>query len=58
MAKRGFRNALSEALLGSATNRVARKCETPVLVWNVAPELTEKLSAMKDADDVDDPAYI
>jgi hypothetical protein len=57
MAKRGFRNALSEALLGSATNRVARKCETPVLVWNVAPELTEK-RAMKDADDVDDPAYI
>jgi hypothetical protein len=26
-------------------------------VWNVAPELTEK-RAMKDADDVDDPAYI
>lgn len=57
MAKRGFRNALSEALLGSATNRVARKCETPVLVWNSGPELTEK-RAMKDADDVDDPAYI
>ena len=57
MAKRGCRGALSEALLGSATNRVVRKCETPVLVWNVAPELTEK-RAMKDADDVDDPAYI
>ena len=57
MAKRGFRGALSEALLGSATNRVVHKCEKPVLVWNYAPELTKK-RAMKDADDVDDPAYI
>ena len=59
MAKRGCRGALSEALLGSATNRVARKCRAPVLVWNVAPERTKK-QAMSDAldDALDDPAYV
>jgi len=58
MAKRGCRGALSEALLGSATNRVARKCQAPVLVWNVAPERTKK-QAVSDAEDVlDDPAYV
>ena len=51
MAKRG-RGALAEALLGSATNRAVRKCACPVLVWNVAPEITEK-----DGEDADDPAF-
>ena len=46
------------ALLGSATNRVVRKCQSPVLVWNVAPERTKK-QAVSDAEDVlDDPAYV
>ena len=46
-------------MLGSATNRVARKCRAPVLVWNVAPERTKK-QAMSDAldDALDDPAYV
>ena len=58
MAKRGCRGALSEALLGSAANRVVRKCQSPVLVWNVAPERTKK-QAVSDAEDVlDDPAYV
>ena len=56
MAKRGCRGALSEALLGSATNRVARKSKAPVLVWNVAPERTKKQAASDAEDALDDPS--
>ena len=57
MAKRG-RGALSEALLGSVTNRAVRKCACPVLVWNVAPELAKRRKEGKEAENVETPAVV
>ena len=56
MAKRG-RGAWSEAILGSATQRVVHKCKCPTLVWNTCPTLTQKEMG-DDLSEVDDPALI
>jgi nucleotide-binding universal stress UspA family protein len=57
MAKRG-RGGFSESVLGSATDRVIRKCQSPVLIWNSCPELTRKEMKNEVSDDLDDPAAL